>query len=68
MRRASQAIHAVRFIRTCWKDGPPTAAFLYITSGDDDNYVEGSDGSFPLLYSRAAIEPHVVKVIRLSPE
>ena len=34
------------------------------------NLLEGwaTDRSFPLLYSRAAIEPHVVKVIRLSPE
>ena len=34
------------------------------------NLLEGwaADSSFPLLYSRAAIEPHVVKVIRLSPE
>jgi len=33
------------------------------------NLLEGwaTDRSFPLLYSRAAIEPHVVKVIRLSP-
>ena len=34
------------------------------------NLLEGwaADGSFPLLYSRAAIEPHIVKVIRLTPE
>jgi penicillin amidase len=34
------------------------------------NLLEGwaTDQSFPLLYSRAAIEPHVVRVIRLSPE
>jgi penicillin amidase len=33
------------------------------------NLLEGwaTDKSFPLLYSRAAIEPHVVKVIRLTP-
>jgi penicillin amidase len=34
------------------------------------NLLEGwaTDKSFPLLYSRAAIEPHVVMVIRLMPE
>ena len=39
----------------------PIAALEYRGMG-------ATDKSFPLLYSRAAIEPHVVKEIRLIPE
>ncbi len=45
------------------QSGDPRSAFY-------SNLLEGwaTDKSFPLLYSRNEIEPHVVKVIRLVPE
>jgi penicillin amidase len=55
--------NAARMTNAPGQSGDPRSAFYA-------NLLEGwaNDGSFPLLYSRAALDAHVVRIIQLSPQ